>query len=438
MQSPRTPSSAGGALNRPGHQASTSSLSSAGSGSTTPPLKLTKQTTAYASSSSLIGGVKGGAPLARRQSASFNHVRTSSLVSSSPFKTGGNTVSSTSNAKPKAQHVPPPSQHGLTRSTARRPASTIITQADQIHLRSKSDENRHLSDIRKPRESKGFQNLPKAEVVTKSPFVEANGVTSAARYAFTKSSADYTSDLSDSPTAEKIVKSATMPSVSTSAMHPARISTSNSVPVLAPNHALASRPLPGTPQKPTRPLSMSMAIPASTSPLSTSPGRSSLVSKRLIGPRSPEGSPAQRGNADSPSMRQRRKTVTWDERCDVVEFDRESVAGSEVSQESERSDQASERSEEDEEENESPVVTKTEEVSNDFYGPDRETGRSPSPILSGSINDAMDEDLDTVSANSFESDNEGATPQKKPIDLPVQDVPDEGADSMYNNTRYSS
>lgn len=48
----------------------------------------------------------------------------------------------------------------------------------------------------------------------------------------------------------------------------------------------------------------------------TTPSRSSLVSKRLHGPRA----------ADQPSLdgrRQRRKTVTFDERCDVLEFDRD-------------------------------------------------------------------------------------------------------------------
>ncbi|CCM00153.1 uncharacterized protein FIBRA_02181 [Fibroporia radiculosa] len=48
-------------------------------------------------------------------------------------------------------------------------------------------------------------------------------------------------------------------------------------------------------------------------PISASPGRSSLVSKRLHGPRTV-------GNG-SLTRRQRRKTVTFDERCDVVEFD---------------------------------------------------------------------------------------------------------------------
>jgi hypothetical protein len=48
---------------------------------------------------------------------------------------------------------------------------------------------------------------------------------------------------------------------------------------------------------------------------SPSPGRSSLVSKRLHGPR-PSGG----------GRRERRKTVGFDERCDVVEFDCEEEA----------------------------------------------------------------------------------------------------------------
>lgn len=51
-------------------------------------------------------------------------------------------------------------------------------------------------------------------------------------------------------------------------------------------------------------------------PKPITPTRPSLVTKRLHGPRA----------ADHPSLerrRQRRKTVTWDERCDVLEFDRE-------------------------------------------------------------------------------------------------------------------
>lgn len=46
-------------------------------------------------------------------------------------------------------------------------------------------------------------------------------------------------------------------------------------------------------------------------PANISPGRSSLVSRRMHGPRLSSG---------SQSRRQRRKTVTWDENCDVVEI----------------------------------------------------------------------------------------------------------------------
>lgn len=49
---------------------------------------------------------------------------------------------------------------------------------------------------------------------------------------------------------------------------------------------------------------------------STSPARPALVSKRLHGPRTVS-------NGSTQQRRRRRKTVTWDERCDVVEFDRD-------------------------------------------------------------------------------------------------------------------
>jgi hypothetical protein len=49
--------------------------------------------------------------------------------------------------------------------------------------------------------------------------------------------------------------------------------------------------------------------------------------------------------------------------------------------------------------------------------------------LSGSINDAVDDDLDTLSANSYGSDNETSTPQKKPVELPVHDDSNQDAES---------
>ncbi|KAJ7244180.1 hypothetical protein B0H12DRAFT_1129777 [Mycena haematopus] len=61
-------------------------------------------------------------------------------------------------------------------------------------------------------------------------------------------------------------------------------------------------PVPPVPPTPSR-----IPVPSTTAP---SPGRSSLVSKRMHGPR-------------LSGRRERRKTVTFDERCDVVEFDRD-------------------------------------------------------------------------------------------------------------------
>ncbi|KAG2077802.1 hypothetical protein BDR04DRAFT_1138302 [Suillus decipiens] len=67
-----------------------------------------------------------------------------------------------------------------------------------------------------------------------------------------------------------------------------------------------SIPIPPIPEPP--------ATKSANSPKTITPTRPSLVTKRLHGPRT----------ADQPSLerrRQRRKTVTWDERCDVLEFD---------------------------------------------------------------------------------------------------------------------
>ncbi|KAH7883170.1 hypothetical protein F5I97DRAFT_188723 [Phlebopus sp. FC_14] len=82
-------------------------------------------------------------------------------------------------------------------------------------------------------------------------------------------------------------------------------------------HAEEEQPPPVPPKPPSAPAPPPAAGPPPTSPTRPiTPSRPSLVSKRLHGPRT----------ADQPSLerrRQRRKTVTFDERCDVLEFDRE-------------------------------------------------------------------------------------------------------------------
>ncbi|KAG8829883.1 Bud site selection protein bud4, partial [Serendipita sp. 399] len=405
MQSniPRGPATG---FSRQGRQDSASPVSS--SGSTTPPLKIGKGTTAYASSSTLVGGVKGGAPLARRSSASFNHVRTSSLVSSSPFKTGESTSTSSSTAKISSQHGQSQSQHVSSRFGQR---SGDAASALLPHLRSKSDENRPAEHIRMPRQSRGFRDLPLAEAVTRSPFI---GSTNTSRIP-TSRSATLFNDTVDQAMSSKVSKSATYPSLNTNGVTSS--DAASAVPRLAPNHTLLGRPLPGTPQKQARPVSMSIIMdsPASTSPIT----RSNLVSRRLIGPRSPEGSSSNRNSfVDSPTRRERRKTVTWDERCDVVEFeqdDEETRTVSSVSDNREARESETESEQEDVIEIPQPTTEQRE-----WFGPDREEGRSPSPILSGSINDAMD-DLDNASTMQVVSDDETPTPQREVIDLPVDD-----------------
>lgn len=67
---------------------------------------------------------------------------------------------------------------------------------------------------------------------------------------------------------------------------------------------------------PIPPIPQPSDIRSANPPKAATPTRPSLVTKRLHGPRT----------ADQPSLerrRRRRKTVTWDERCDVLEFDRE-------------------------------------------------------------------------------------------------------------------
>ncbi|CAG8638241.1 12428_t:CDS:2, partial [Acaulospora colombiana] len=166
--------------------------------------------------------------------------------------------------------------------------------------------------------------------------------------------------------------------------------------------------------RPARPVSMNIVIPTVASPATPSP-RSNLVSKRLFGPRTPDTTPRGAG--------ERRKTVTWDETCDVVEFDREddmsiaSVNGTDASRDSEESEQ---------EELASPPqslqsIPSLPESSGirEYYGPDRDSGGTPSPILSGSINELADDmDGEKMSISNMITEDEMPTPQRHDIDLP--------------------
>ncbi|CAG8723917.1 14084_t:CDS:2, partial [Acaulospora colombiana] len=55
----------------------------------------------------------------------------------------------------------------------------------------------------------------------------------------------------------------------------------------------------------------------------------------------------------------------------------------------------------------------------EYYGPDRDSGGTPSPILSGSINELADDmDGEKMSISSMITEDEMPTPQRHDIDLP--------------------
>ncbi|PFH53853.1 hypothetical protein AMATHDRAFT_1075 [Amanita thiersii Skay4041] len=191
-----------------------------------------------------------GAQLARRTSSSYRHVRNNQLVSKSPFKS----------------QIPTPLRpSSVVFPVTRRVSGEKRPRPLSIHEQTENENERPFALKRERRQSRGFQGLIEKEPVSKSPFRLQQQVNS------------------------------------------------NQIPV---------PPLPVAP--PTSQLaipSSSQATPESGNSISThtpssstgpSPARSSLVSRRLHGPR-----------LSGTSRRERRKTVTFDERCDVVEFDRD-------------------------------------------------------------------------------------------------------------------
>ncbi|KAG6860439.1 hypothetical protein C0995_011123 [Termitomyces sp. Mi166 len=187
-------------------------------------------------------------PVARRTSSSYRHVRDNNLVSKSPFKSQMPTNS------PPPRPVSFPSPRRVSGEKRPRPSS--------MYYQAEDENERPFALKRERRQSKTFQGLIQKEPVTKSPFKQP--VTSAEE--------QY---LSPSPPLLHLLPAAS------SSSHP--------------------------------PTAHSPLVPfiGSAPTTGVSPGRSSLISRRMHGPRLSSG---------SQSRRQRRKTVTWDEKCDVVEI----------------------------------------------------------------------------------------------------------------------
>ncbi|TFK44352.1 hypothetical protein BDQ12DRAFT_672830 [Crucibulum laeve] len=187
--------------------------------------------------------------VARRSSSSFKHVRNNNLVSKSPFKS----------------QIPTPSTPSRTPIVfpTRRVSGEKRPRPPSLHEQAENENERPFSLKRERKQSKGFQGLIEKEPVSKSPF-KVGRIPSA-------------EDVNSSVPPVPFISRVAVPS------YAAPIATSSHIPV--PATEVDNRP---------------------------SPSRSSLVSKRMHGPRLSGG-----------ARRERRKTVTFDERCDVLEFDRD-------------------------------------------------------------------------------------------------------------------
>ncbi|KAG6857713.1 hypothetical protein H0H87_004129 [Tephrocybe sp. NHM501043] len=204
--------------------------------------------------------------------------------SSSSFKhVRNNNLVSKSPFKSNPTHSPTPPRP-ISFPSPRKVSGEKRPRPSSMHDQAENENDRPFAIKRERRQSKTFQGLIQKEPVTKSPFKQP----------------------ASSPEEQP------MP------------------PPLPLTHLLPT-------QAPPSHSSPSSLNPSASSVSSTgiSPGRPSLVSRRMHGPRLSSG---------SRSRRERRKTVTWDEKCDVVEIsadehESESEGGEENSMEVDRSDE---------------------------------------------------------------------------------------------------
>ena len=230
-------------------QSSRSLSSSPSGGSITSPLRISTRDSP---------GCPRGPAIARHSSSSCKHVHKNNLVSKSPFESQIPTPPTSSN-----RLIPIPITFP-TSSPTRQVSGEKRPRPSSFYEQTEDENERPFALKRERRQSNGLQDLNEKELVTKSPFELRQRTSSDARF-------------SCSP-----------------------------IPV----------PLTRTPLASFTPSTTSIQSPAPHPPPAISPGpspgRSSLVSKRVHGPHLSGG-----GN------RERRKAVGFDERCDVVEFDPE-------------------------------------------------------------------------------------------------------------------
>lgn len=192
------------------------------------------------------------------------------LVSKSPFKSQI-PAPATPSLKPKPIAISFPT------SSSRRVSGEKRQRPSSMHELAEHENSRPLALKRDRKQSKAFEVLYEKEAVSKSPFrVPGSGTASGS-------------------TSDDGKRASTSASTSSPVARPRPVS------VAAPEDYLPP------PRAPT---------PSRNTP---SPGRSALVSRRMHGPR-----------LSGSGRRERRKTVTFDERCDVVEFDRDEESGDDV------------------------------------------------------------------------------------------------------------
>ena len=248
----------------------TSSLSSTSSADTlTSPLRIAKRDTPTSR--------PRGPIIPRRTSNSYRHMSTNNLVSKSPFK---------SQIPPPATPStrPAPIAISFPTGSGRRVSGEKRQRPKSLHEEGEQDNDRPFALKRERKQSKAFEVLLEKEPVSKSPFKHMK-------------SASETTTTSSLPVPIPIPKR--RPASESHLESPAQQASS-----------VSPRPSPG--------LSAPIQSGESGSPR-PSPGRSVLVSRRMHGPR-----------LSGSGKRERRKTVTFDERCDVVEFDRDEESDEDV------------------------------------------------------------------------------------------------------------
>ncbi|KAH7102178.1 hypothetical protein BKA62DRAFT_617870 [Auriculariales sp. MPI-PUGE-AT-0066] len=238
--------------------------------------------------------------IARRQSSSYIHVHTNNLVSNSPFKNPD-----PGNAPLGARFRPAPQYQGIAQTQRLAPYAQGTKPSRERKVSgerkvsaerraAKSHENARPSPLT-PAPHKTSKAYRPREHVQRPPLVEMQDTVRDDPADVLDIAVDGTDsdeltlpDEADEPTLVHLPRPATPP------------------------HKAAPDSLSGASRK-QFPTSLSRLPPSASSPAT----KSNLVSKRLIGPRSISGSSI---DSTGRPRRRRRKTVTFDPRCDVVEF----------------------------------------------------------------------------------------------------------------------